>query len=79
MLDAIRQCVTASTVVAASKPDSYKTLSYKDAFKLATLGGSEGETANYRQSIRKPIGHYNHAIVHGLNFNDKKDPTRKVG
>lgn len=41
MLDAIRQCVTASTVVAASKPDSYKTLSYKDAFKLATLGGSE--------------------------------------
>lgn len=43
MLDAIRQCVTASNVVAADKPDSYRSLSYKDAFKLATLGGSEGK------------------------------------
>ena len=43
MLDAIRQCITASNVVAADKPESYVTLTYKDAFKLATLGGSEGE------------------------------------
>ena len=43
MLDAIRQCITASNVVAVDKPESYVTLTYKDAFKLATLGGSEGE------------------------------------
>ena len=42
MLEAIRQCITASTVVAFSKTDSYKSLTHKDAFKLATLGGSEG-------------------------------------
>lgn len=41
MLDVIRQCITASNVVAFSKPESYRSLSYKDAFRLATLGGSE--------------------------------------
>ena len=44
MLDVIRQCITASNVVAFSKPESYRSLSYKDAFRLATLGGSEGES-----------------------------------
>ena len=43
MFDAMRQCITASTVMAFSKTDSYKSLTYKDAFKLATLGGSEGK------------------------------------
>lgn len=42
MFDAIRQCITASTVMAFNKTDSYRSLTYRDAFKLATLGGSEG-------------------------------------
>lgn len=46
MLEAIRQCITASTVMAFSKTDSYKSLTHKDAFKLATLGGSEGMVTN---------------------------------
>ena len=46
MLEAIRQCITASTVMAFSKSDSYKPLTHKDAFKLATLGGSEGMVTN---------------------------------
>lgn len=46
MLDAIRQCITASTVMAFSKTESYKSLTHKDAFKLATLGGSEGMVTN---------------------------------
>ena len=49
MLDVIRQCITASNVVAFSKPESYRSLSYKDAFRLATLGGSEGK--NYAKTF----------------------------
>lgn len=46
MLDAIRHCITASAVKAFSKTDSYRSLTHKDAFKLATLGGSEGTNNN---------------------------------
>ena len=46
MLDAIRQCITASTVMAFSKTECYKSLTHKDAFQLATLGGSEGMVTN---------------------------------
>lgn len=49
VLEAIRQCITASTVMAFSKSDSYKPLTHKDAFKLATLGGSEGIVTNKRE------------------------------
>ena len=52
MLDVIRQCITASNVVAFSKPESYRSLSYKDAFRLATLGGSEGKNNPKTFSIR---------------------------
>ena len=43
MLVAIRDCVKASNVVSLDKSDGFKPLSYKEAFFLATLGGSQGE------------------------------------
>ena len=55
MLEAIRQCITASTVMAFSKSDSYKPLTHKDAFKLATLGGSEGMVTNKRKMTQLNI------------------------
>ena len=43
MLVAIRDCVKASNVVSFGKSDGFKPLSFKEAFFLATLGGSQGE------------------------------------
>ncbi|XP_020625413.1 guanine deaminase-like [Orbicella faveolata] len=41
MLVAIRDCVKASNVVSFGKSDGFKPLSFKEAFFLATLGGSQ--------------------------------------
>ena len=43
MLVAIRDCVKASNVVSFGKSDGFEPLSFKEAFFLATLGGSQGE------------------------------------
>lgn len=52
MFDAIRQCITASNVMGFNKPESYRTLSHKDAFRLATLGGSEGKRVRNNINMR---------------------------
>ena len=44
MLLAIRDCVKASNVTSFSKSEGFKALSYKEAFFLATLGGSQGKS-----------------------------------
>ena len=43
MLVAIRDCVKASNVASFGKSNGFKPLSFKEAFFLATLGGSQGE------------------------------------
>ena len=45
MLVAIRDCVKASNVLSLGRSKEYQPLSLKDAFFLATLGGSQGKTA----------------------------------
>lgn len=47
MLVAIRDCVKASNVASFGKSNGFKPLSYKEAFFLATLGGSQGEWVMY--------------------------------
>ena len=43
MLVAIRDCIKASNVLSFGKTEEYKPLSFKEAFFLATLGGSQGK------------------------------------
>lgn len=54
MLVAIRDCIKASNVLSFGKTEEYKPLSFKEAFFLATLGGSQGKisvkTANLLSS-----------------------------
>ena len=42
ILVAIRDCIKASNVLSFGKSEGYKPLSFKEAFFLATLGGSQG-------------------------------------
>ncbi|KAK2173569.1 hypothetical protein NP493_866g00025 [Ridgeia piscesae] len=41
MLDAIRYAVQTSNILSVNKDDSYTKLDYREAFRLATLGGSQ--------------------------------------
>lgn len=43
MLDAIRQALQVSNVLALDRDPDYLRVSYKEAFRMATLGGAKGE------------------------------------
>ena len=51
MLVAIRDCIKASNVLSLGKPEGYKPLTFKEAFFLATLGGSQGKISVKTASI----------------------------
>lgn len=44
MLVAIRDCVKASNVISFGKSEEFTALTYEEAFFLATLGGSQGDS-----------------------------------
>lgn len=43
MLDAMRQALQVSNVLALDRDQDYQRLSYKEAFRMATLGGAKGK------------------------------------
>lgn len=43
ILDAIRQSLQVSNVLALDRDQDYQRISYKEAFRMATLGGAKGE------------------------------------
>ena len=42
ILDAMRQAIQTSLILGMNKPKDYKPITYKEAFFLATRGGSQG-------------------------------------
>ena len=60
MLVAMRDCVKASNVVSFGKSDGFTPLSFKEAFFLATLGGSQGELCT------KLLSYYYHHFSHQI-------------
>ena len=64
MLVAIRDCIKASNVLSFGKSKDYKPLNFKEAFFLATLGGSQGKLCmkqlNYCQALKCAVLENNH-------------------
>lgn len=50
MLDAVRRALDASKVLTIQDP-KYKTLSFEEVFRIATLGGSQGKTFKTRTVV----------------------------
>lgn len=63
MLDAIRQSLQVSNVLALDRDPDYQRLSYKEAFRMATLGGAKGVYLSGASSVTSTNARYSNVVL----------------